>query len=188
LYGRKGVKYPWIGQGKKEINTMKQKTESNLSAAFAGESQAHMKYMSFADRATQEGFANIARLFRAASYAEQIHATSHLKVLGQIKSTADNLQAAFAGETHEINEMYPSFIADSEAEGEKSAIRSESWALEAEKVHASLYSQALESIKKGGDVRLGDIHICSNCGWTVQGEAPDVCPLCKAKKEAFKKF
>jgi rubrerythrin len=177
-----------LARDKEEIDVMKQKTESNLSAAFAGESQAHVRYMSFADKAEQEGFANVARLFRAASFAEQIHATSHLKVLGQVKNTAENLQAALAGETYEINEMYPSFIAVSEAEGEKGAARSENWALAAEKVHASLYGQALESIKKGSDAKLGDIQICSNCGWTVQGEAPGVCPLCKAKKEAFRKF
>ena len=167
---------------------MQKKSEANLSAAFAGESQAHMKYMSFADKAAQEGLANVARLFRAASFAEQVHATTHLKVLGQVHSTAENLQAAFDGETHEIQEMYPAFIADAETEGEKNAARSENWALAAEKVHAALYNQAAESVKKGSDAKLGDIHVCSNCGWTVHGEAPDVCPLCKAKKEAFRKF
>lgn len=167
---------------------MHQMTKDNLSAAFAGESQAHMKYKNFAAKAEKEGFPNVARLFRAISFAEQVHASKHLDTLGYIGSTSENLQAAIDGENYEVHEMYPSFIAVAKAQDEKAAGQAETWALEAEKIHAGLYSQAKQAVDKGADTQIGDIHICSVCGHTVLGEAPDRCPICGAKKEFFKKF
>ena len=167
---------------------MRPKSEENLSAAFAGESQAHMKYKAFATKAKREGYANISRLFQAISFAEEVHATNHFRILGHLNDTSENLQAAVDGETYEVEEMYPSFISAAEEEEEKAAARSEIWALEAEKIHARLYGQAKDAVDDGSDMELDTINICSTCGWTGLGEAPDVCPVCGAKKEFFKQF
>jgi rubrerythrin len=163
-------------------------TKGNLEAAFAGESQAHMRYLIFADKAEKEGLANIARLFRAVAYAERVHATNHLRTLGGISTTAENLQEGIDGETYEVDEMYPSFKAVADLQEEKSAARTMLWAWEAEKIHAGMYGQARESALHGQDIALGDVWICDVCGHTVEGEPPDVCPVCQAKKERFIKF
>jgi rubrerythrin len=163
-------------------------TKTNLEAAFAGESQAHMKYLVFADRAEKEGFSNVARLFRATSFAEQVHAASHLRTLGSIGETVDNLKAAISGETYEVDEMYPAFIAVAEEQKEKAAVRSNKFAMEAEKVHAALYTQAQAAVEAGNDTDIGRVHVCSICGWTGEGEPPDECPLCGAKKDKFVTF
>lgn len=167
---------------------MRKMTEDNLKAAFAGESQAHMRYLAFADKAEKEGFANVARLFRAISFAEQAHATNHLRTLGGIGSTVENLGEAIGGETYEVEEMYPSFIAVAEQQAEKSALRSMNYALEAEKIHAAMYQQARQAVQAGQDVALGTIYICEVCGYTVEGQVPDRCPICNAPKEKFRAF
>ena len=167
---------------------MHETTKVNLEAAFAGESQAHIKYLVFADRAEKEGLSNIARLFRATSFAEQVHATSHLRTLGDVGKTADNLEAAIGGENYEVEVMYPAFIAVAEEQGEKAAVRSNKFAMEAEKVHAALYGAAKAAVEAGNDTDIGQVHVCSMCGWTGEGEPPDKCPLCGAKKEKFVTF
>ncbi len=163
---------------------MRKMTKANLEAAFAGESQAHLKYLIFAAKAEQDGFSNVARLFRAIAYAEQVHATNHFKALGNLGQTAENLQAAIDGETYEVEEMYPAFKAVAELQEEKAAVRSNNWAMEAEKVHAGMYEKARQAVLDGKDAQVGDVYICEVCGWTVEGEAPDRCPLCGAKKFA----
>jgi len=167
---------------------MHKMTEANLEAAFAGESQAHMKYLVFADRAERDGFPEVARLFRAVAFAERVHATSHFRTLGHIDQTVNNLAAAIGGETYEVEEMYPAFKAVAEVQDEKAALRSNTWAMEAEKVHAGLYEKARQAVLAGSDVKLGDIWICETCGWTVEGEPPDKCPLCGALREKFVKY
>jgi len=167
---------------------MRKMTESNLQAAFAGESQAHMRYLIFADKAEKEGHAKVARLFNAIAFAEQVHATNHFKNLQGVGSTTDNLQAAINGETYEVEEMYPAYKAVAELQEEKGAVRSTSWALEAEKVHAALYGQAKTAVEGRQDADIGDIYICEVCGWTTTGEAPDRCPLCGAPAGKFKRF
>ncbi|MGB7294639.1 MAG: rubrerythrin family protein [Candidatus Aminicenantales bacterium] len=167
---------------------MNKKTEDNLKAAFAGESQAHMKYKAFADAAENEKLANVARLFRANSYAEQVHATNDLKALSGIQKTAQNLQAAVEGEDYEVKDMYPEFKAVAESEGEKNALFWFNAAFEAEKVHAGLYKRAKEAVDKGQDLPYFPIHVCSVCGFTVEGDAPDKCPVCGAPKEKFLKY
>ncbi len=163
-------------------------TKENLEAAFAGESQAHMKYLIFADQAEKDGFPNVARLFRANAYAEQVHATSHFKVLKKLSTTENNLTAGVEGETFEINEMYTAYIAVAELQEERGAVRSTKWALEAEKIHAEMYTAAKTSVVDGKDTAVGKMHVCSVCGWTGEGDAPDICPLCNAKKELFALF
>jgi len=165
---------------------MHKMTQANLEAAFAGESQAHMRYLIFADEAEREGFPNVARLFRAISYAEQMHATNHFKALGKVGKTADNLMAAIGGETYEVEEMYPAFQAVAELQEEKAAVRSNKWALEAEKVHAGMYEMARQAVLADRDAEVGEVYICKVCGWTVEGEPPDRCPLCGARHEKFR--
>jgi rubrerythrin len=167
---------------------MKKMTEENVKGAFAGESQAHMKYMVFAEAAQKEKLANIARLFRANSFAEQIHAANHLRTLSGIKKTAENLQAAIEGETFEVEEMYPAYIKVAEDQGEKTAMMWFNSAMVAEKVHAVLYKRAIEATDKGEDLDYFPVQVCSVCGFTAEGEAPDTCPVCGAPKEKFVKF
>jgi rubrerythrin len=167
---------------------MKKMTEENLSNAFAGESQAHIKYLAFADRAEKEKLPNVARLFRANSFAEQIHATNHLRTLSGIGMTEENLQAAIDGETFEVEEMYPAYIRVAEEQQERGAENSNQWALAAEKVHAGLYKKAQEAVKNGNDLEYESIHVCQVCGFTVEGEAPDICPVCSSPREKFTKF
>jgi rubrerythrin len=168
---------------------MHEMTKQNLHNAFAGESQAHMKYTIFADVAEKEGKANIARMFRAIAYAEQVHATGHLRVLGEVGDTVKNLATGIAGETFEIEEMYPVYHEDAKFQGEKGAERSTHYALEAEKIHAQMYGKAKTVAESGKDMELGAVYICPVCGYThYEGELPDVCPVCKVKKEMFKKF
>jgi len=162
-------------------------TEDNLKVAFAGESQANRKYLAFAKRADEEGFKHVAKLFRAAADAETVHAHTHLIVLGGIKSTAENLQEAIKGETYEFREMYPKMIKEAEKESNQAAKISFTKANAVEKTHAELYKQALESVESGKDVEEKEIYVCQVCGNTVEGEPPAVCPVCKAKKEKFKK-
>lgn len=161
------------------------KTEKNLKEAFAGESQANRKYLAFAKKAEQEGYKQVAKLFRAAADAETVHAHNHLRELGGIKSTKENLQEAVNGETHEFKNMYPQMIEEAKAEGAKGAERSFNFANEVEQVHAALYQKALDALGKNAEV---DIHVCQVCGYTVEGDAPDECPVCKAKKQSFKKI
>ena len=163
-------------------------TEQNLKAAFAGESQAHMKYLIFADVAEKEGRANVARMFRAIAYAEKVHATNHLKVLGGIHKTAENLEAALGGETFEVDEMYPVYNSDAKLQQEKDAERSTHYALEAEKIHADMYKQAKKVAAVGKDIELKEVYICPVCGYTHEDEPEDFCPVCGVKKEIFKKF
>lgn len=167
---------------------MEAMTQENLKAAFAGESQAHIKYLNFAGKAEKEGFHNVARLFQAASFAEQIHASNHLKALEGIQSTADNLGAAMGGETFEIDEMYPAYMAMAEKQGEKKALLSMNWAFEAEKVHAKIYGEAKQAVEGGKDMATVDIWICTFCGFTMEGEPPERCPLCNTPKDKFRKF
>ncbi len=164
------------------------KTRENLKAAFAGESQAHMKYLVFARAAERDGLRNIARLFTAVSFAEQVHAMGHLNVLSGKTTSAENLTTAIGGETYEVNEMYPGFIGTADAEGDKAASGSFRFAIEAEKQHAELYKRAKEAAGTGKDLGIGAIHVCPVCGHTVAGDAPDKCPVCGAKKEAVRAF
>jgi rubrerythrin len=167
---------------------MKKMTESNLSAAFAGESQAHMKYLNFAEQARKEGLPNVARVFEAASYAEQVHASNHLRALGGIRDTATNLGAAQGGEDFEIAEMYPAYKGVAELQEEKQALRSMTWAMEAEKVHSKLYGEAKAKAEGKQDGPDTKIWVCTACGFTGEGEEPDVCPICGAKHAKFRTF
>jgi len=167
---------------------MREMTKENLKAALAGESQAHIKYLAFAAQAEKAGRPNIARLFEAIAYAEQVHATNHLRELGGVGDTVANLEAAIAGETFEVEEMYAAYLAVAEMQGEKGAQRSMTYAIEAEKIHADMYGDAKQAAEAGKDIEIGQVYICPVCGYTHIGEPPDRCPVCKVKKERFKAF
>lgn len=161
-------------------------TQDNLQAAFAGESQANRKYLAFAAKAEAEGRPQIARLFRAAAAAETVHAHAHLRVMKGVGDTKQNLQAAIDGEGYEFREMYPKFVQEAEAEGNKGALISFRNALAVEKTHHDLYSKAMEALDGGNDLPAAVIYVCDVCGHTAVGEAPDKCPVCGAAKSKFK--
>ena len=160
------------------------KTAENLADAFAGESQANRKYTAFARKAEQEGHKQVAKLFRAAAEAETVHALNHLREMGGIRSTRENLDEAINGESYEFQKMYPQMIEDAKSEKNEGALKSFEYANAVEKTHAGLYTRALESLGKNEET---DYYVCQVCGHTAEGEAPDTCPVCQSKKQAFKK-
>jgi len=180
---------------------VKAMTEQNLIGAFCGESQAHMRYLLFARRAKESGFPNIGRLFTAVSYAEKIHAGNHYRnimtkgfqstfggALFGARSTVEDLQHGIDGENHEVNEMYPAYIAVAKDQKAYGAEITFSYAWEAEKTHAGLFAKANVFIEQNKDADLKQIGVCDICGWTFEGDAHDQCPICKAKKDKFSLF
>ncbi len=167
------------------IKESSEKTLENLKEAFAGESQANRKYLAFAQQADSEGYPQIARLFRAAADAETVHAHAHLRAMGGVKSTKENLQAAVSGETFEFKNMYPGMIEQAGADGEDEAQTSFMNANSVEQVHAALYQKYLDSMDS---VPAVEIYVCQVCGNTVEGEPPDVCPVCASPRSKFKKI
>ena len=178
---------------------MRQMTEQNMINAFGGESQANMRYRHFAIQADKEKLPEVARLFRAIAAAEFIHAGDHYRVVRHLEEgrvansmaafgpgdTSKNLGLAIAGETFEIEEMYPSYMEVAKAQGEKNAYRSFDWSYQTEKQHKALFEKAQNAVDGGKDVDLGEVQVCDLCGYTLEGDAPDECPVCKAKKERF---
>jgi rubrerythrin len=160
-------------------------TIDNLKEAFAGESQANRKYLAFAKKAEQDGYPQVARLFRAAAEAETVHAHAHLRVIGGVEETAANLEAAIEGEGFEFTQMYPSFVKEAEREGHKAALASFKFAMAVEKIHHTLYQEALAAVQSGKDLPAESIFVCPVCGYTAKGAAPDKCPVCSADKRKF---
>lgn len=160
-------------------------TMDNLAAAFAGESQANRKYLAFAQKAEKDGLHQVAKLFRAAAEAETIHAHAHLRAMGGIKTTLENLETAVEGEHHEFMEMYPGFLEQAKEEGDKKAEISFAYALAVEEIHHGLYEKALASVKDGKDLPGAAIHVCPVCGNTVEGRVPDMCPVCSVPGNKF---
>jgi len=161
------------------------KTTDDLKAAFAGESQANRRYLAFAKKAESEGLPQVAKLFRAVATAETAHAHNHLRVLGEINSTAENLVTAKGGEHYEINTMYPEFMKDAENEGEKKALNSFTWAWQVEKEHEAYYQEAIEALKAGKTIPEDDYYVCPVCGHTHRGTPPDKCPVCGTPGKRF---
>jgi rubrerythrin len=167
-----------------EVNMSK--TAGDLKDAFAGESQANRRYLAYARQAEKEGCSQIARLFRAVAAAETVHAQNHLRIMGGVEGTVENLKAAIAGENYEVVSMYPEFIADAEREEQKKAVNSFKWAWEVEKEHELLFKQALETM--GGSVGDINIWVCPVCGHTHLGVPPDRCPVCNTPGDRFEKI
>jgi rubrerythrin len=182
--------------------TMNQMTAANLRSAFGGESQAHMRYKVWGAKAREEGFPNVARLFKAIAYAEEVHAGNHFHELANesgdflvasmagfgLSGTAENLQGAINGENFEVRQMYPAYIAVAEAQDEKGGMRSFHYAIEAEKIHAAFFTEAKQAVEAGEDLPLETVQVCEICGHTRLGEAPDKCPVCGRGREAFRAF
>lgn len=160
-------------------------TEENLKEAFAGESQANRRYLAFAKKADAEGYPGIARLFRATAEAETVHAHAHLRVLGSVKSTKENLHEAMEGESYEFKSMYPDFAREAKAEHNNAALASFQNAMTVEEVHFGLFSKAAEALAAGNDLTERPIFVCSVCGNTITGEVPGTCPVCGASKDKF---
>jgi len=160
-------------------------TDDNLQKAFAGESQANRKYLAFAKKAESEGFPMVAKIFRAAAEAETVHAHAHLRAMGGIKSTQQNLQEAIKGESFEFKHMYPDYIKQARDDNARPALVSFQNAMAVEQVHHSLYIEASKAVQAGGDMKQAKVFVCSVCGNTVLDEAPDKCPVCGAAKEKF---
>ncbi|NLK72832.1 MAG: rubrerythrin family protein [Clostridiales bacterium] len=177
-------------------------TADFLRSAYGGESMAHMRYLIWGEMADKENMPNIGRLFRAIAFAEQAHANNHFRVLKDKEGdcavtagavfgagkTVDNLQGAIEGELHEIEQMYPVYLNTAKFQEEKEAERAFYYALEAEKIHARLFQLAQDAAKQGEDMKLGPVYVCPVCGHTVSENLPDACPVCGAKKQAYKHF
>lgn len=157
----------------------------SLKDAFAGESQANRRYLAFARKAEEEGFRQVAKLFRAAAEAETIHALNHLRIMGEIKSTAENLDAAVSGETFEYKKMYPEYLSIAKQEGKRQAAWSFDVANKVEEVHAGLFSKAVDAVRNNKELAKIDYYVCNVCGNTVEGIAPEKCPICGAPKTKF---
>ncbi len=181
---------------------MHEMTATNLRSAFGGESMAHMRYKVWAERAAQEKYPHVARLFRAISRAEQAHASGHFRAMGKVAGdfavtagggfgygrTAENLQGALDGELFEVNEMYPAYLEVAKAQREKAAERSMTYAIAAEKIHAAMYQKAKKAVDAGNDVTFGDIYICPLCGHTVENNRPETCPICRTAGKNYEAF
>jgi rubrerythrin len=163
-------------------------TTDNLKEAFAGESQARNKYTFFAEKAVAAGQKQVARLFRAAAEAEMVHARNHLQVLGGIKSEKENLDAAVTGEYYEFTGMYPGFIDKAKKENQTAAVRSFDYANQVEQIHHRLFQAALKDLESGKSPKDTVYYICPVCGNTVEGEAPEKCPICNTPGNKFKKI
>lgn len=163
---------------------MNNQTLENLMAAFAGESQANRKYLAYSKKAEKDGNINAAKLFKAASDAETIHALKHFEVAGKVAGTAENLKDAVAGETHEYKEMYPDFVKVAEQEGEKAALNSFTYAMKAEKVHARLYQEALDNLDQKEEIYY---YLCPVCG-NIEKVVPDKCSICGVSGDKFIKY
>lgn len=161
-------------------------TLDNLKDAFAGESQANRKYLAYAKKAQAEGYAQVAKLFRAAAEAETIHAHGHFNAMGGVKSTLENLQDAVAGETYEYKEMYPPMLEQAIADGHKAKLMF-GWALKAEEVHANLYQKALDALKANTDMAAADVYLCTLCGNIEFGKPTEKCKICGAVADKFVK-
>jgi len=164
---------------------MEKNTEENLKEAFAGESQANRKYLAFSKKAEEEGFPQVAKLFRAAAEAETVHAHNHLRVMKGIRSTKENVQEAISGETHEFHKMYPEMMNQAKAEKNDEAFQTFHYANEVEKIHAALYTKVLENLGKNEAV---DYYVCPFCGNTVEKAPPEKCPICGAPGKKFFKI
>lgn len=164
-----------------------EQTIKDLQTAFSGESQAYQKYMAFSKKAAADGFVNVAKLFEATAQAELIHAAGHLRALGAISETLQNLEAAIAGETYEFTEMYPPMLEEATRTDHRAKMMF-GFAVEAEEVHAQLYTKALEAVKAGKDLDVKDFYLCPICGYIEFGQAPEACPICGAKAEKFKHY
>lgn len=176
------------------------KTLDNLQAGYNGESNARARYLAFAEKANQEGYGEVASLFRAAAKAEEVHASNHavvIKKLGGtptakietpvVKSTSENLEAAIKGESYERDTMYPEFLKEARTEGNRDAVQTFNFAKTAEAEHAKLYSEALNNLPKLKGSKAKDYYVCTVCGYTTPQMDFSKCPSCFTHKDKYEK-
>jgi len=162
---------------------MAEKTEKNLSLAFAAESKASVRNDVFAKKADRDGYPQIARLFRAVSNAESVHAHRYLLLLrGKIGSTEENLEAAFQNEIKANVDEYPKLMKDASEEGKKNILKAFSQSRDVESLHAELYKKAMNDMLAD---RETEYSVCQVCGYISEDEAPEKCPICGAVKGKF---
>jgi rubrerythrin len=160
-------------------------TTENLKKAFAGESQANRRYLAFAQKAEEEGFPQIAKLFRATAEAETAHALNHIRIMGELKTTGENLEAAIRGETFEFKHMYPEYVKTAKKEGNPQATWSFNVANQVEQIHANLFKKTAKALKTGKELAEAEYYVCSVCGNTVENEPPEKCPVCGNSRTKF---
>jgi len=170
---------------KPKVRTFMNKSIENLKAAFAGESQANRRYLAFAQKAEEEGHPQVAKLFKAAAEAETVHAMNHTRTMGEIRTTAENLNTAVGGETFEFRQMYPEYINIAKQEKNTQAIWSFNVANQVEKIHANLFTKAINALKTGREPQKAEYYVCNVCGNTVENEPPEKCPICGSPKSKF---
>ena len=181
-----------------QLSIENEATLHNLQAAYEGESNAHTKYAAFAVKADGEGLHGAASLFRAAARAEQIHADYHARVIRKfggepaaeihpvkVRSTLENLNEARMGERYEIDSMYPEFIREAKSHNNSAAVRSFECALEAEKTHARLFSEAIAVLESGWLIAARNFYVCAVCGYTSEAPEAERCPNCNLPWEKF---
>jgi rubrerythrin len=175
------------------------KTIANIKSAIIGETTASEKYAAYSKKAKEEGFTKIALLFEAASRSESIHANNHRAVLEQlgvkmddfktdhkVKTTKENLEDAYKGESYEVSTMYPNFLKIAQKEKVNFALISFNYAFQTEKKHQALYKNAIDQLKAGKDKDLAFKYmVCLTCGNTYDGEAPSRCGISMTPKERF---
>lgn len=175
-------------------------TLDNLQTAFNGESNARARYLAFAEKADKEEYGEVASLFRAAAKAEEAHAANHavvIKKLGAtpqakietpvVKSTKENLEAAIKGESYERDTMYPEFLKQARAEGNKDALETFNYAKTAESEHAKLYTDALNNLPKLKGSKAKTYYVCTVCGYTTPTLDFSKCPSCFSHKDKYEK-
>ncbi len=162
------------------------KTDENLEKAYQDECETYMKYLAFARQAEDEGFPNIARLFRATGEGETVHALNQIDAIGGVGSTKENLEHAVHEEEEDFFRMYPQFIKDAQTEDRTEAVLSLTWIQQVEKAHFGLLKQALETLEAGNDIENQEYYLCTNCGFVAVDAAPSICPVCKAPQRMFK--
>jgi len=160
------------------------KTESNLKTAFTGEAKACLRLLAYAEQAEREGYGQVAKLFRAISAAERVHALRHLKLMKLVGPTEENLKASFERETSISENTYPQFIREAQEEGQQAAALGFSHARDAESFHAKLYKNALEHMLAETST---DYYVCGVCGYVAENGAPAECPVCGARAEKFQR-
>jgi rubrerythrin len=194
------VKLPLIGVQPAQASAAQAETIKNLQAAYNGETNAHVRYLAFAKQADQEGYKQVAILFKAAATSEAIHAANHGAVLREmgatpmakietptVNTTKANLEAAITGETYERVKMYPEFIKQAKEADENAAIKTFTYAQEAEAEHAKYYSEALANLTNWKEAKLG-FYVCPECGYTTSSLDFENCPECETAKALFIKF
>ena len=162
-----------------------EKTKRNVYEAFVGEAKAHHRLLAFARKAEDEGYGQVAKLFRAVAAAEGVHAERHLRLMGDalIRGTEENVAYSFEQETTVNQVYYPRFIQEAEAEGEAAAAVTFKDARDVEERHAELYKHALGAMLRD---ETHDYHVCQVCGYVAERHPPEACPVCGAKKEHFR--